>query len=424
MTRFLMPEMFGLMAMASTLMIGLSMFSDLGLRQFVVQHARGGDASYLNTAWVIQIFRGVLLWLTASGISIALSVAGSFGLFPEGSVYASPSLPVILIALSFSTVVSGFTSTKLLEANRGLSLGLVTKNELVAQIVGLLCMIVWVAVDRSVWALVAGALASNAARVVLSHLWLPGVSNRWAWNEAAAREILQLGRWIFLASILGFLVNSGDQLLLAGFVDSSTLGLYVIASLYVGSVDAVLAKVMSDVSFPTFSEIVRERQSDLKRNYYRFHLFIAATAYLASGILIAIGPMLINVLYDHRYQLAGPMMSIIAPVLLVVPFRLATQSFMAMGKPQLHSHILLIRLGALAVFAPIGFYSFGLHGALLGIVLSNFSYVPLIILYNVRERLFDARREILLLMLFPIGLGFGYLASMGLEYVHGAFRMH
>jgi O-antigen/teichoic acid export membrane protein len=41
MTRLLVPDMFGLMAIAGTLMVGLAMFSDVGLRQSVVTSMAG-----------------------------------------------------------------------------------------------------------------------------------------------------------------------------------------------------------------------------------------------------------------------------------------------------------------------------------------------------------------------------------------------
>src|SRR5262245_66533122 len=65
MTRLLVPEMFGVMAIATMLMIGLAMFSDAGLKQNVIQSNRGNDPAFLNTAWMIQILRGVLLWFFA-----------------------------------------------------------------------------------------------------------------------------------------------------------------------------------------------------------------------------------------------------------------------------------------------------------------------------------------------------------------------
>jgi O-antigen/teichoic acid export membrane protein len=411
MTRLLVPEMFGLMAIGTTIMMGLAMFSDLGLKQFVVQNHRGSESSYLNTAWVIQIFRGVLLWLLALCLSLIIMVAGRIGLFPGVSVYASPDLPPVVAALSFSAVIGGLTSTKLFEANRGLSLGLITRIEIVAQIVGLVCMVAWVSIDRSVWALVAGSNSSAFARAGLSHVWLPGVGNRWEWDKSAAQDILRLGKWIFLTSILGFLVNSGDQLLLAGFVDSATLGLYVIASLYVSSVDGILSKLMGDVSLPALSEVVRERPADLKQSYYRFHRIIAAISYFSSGVLMAFGQSLIGFLYDNRYESSGWILQVLAAVLLTIPFRLATQSFLALGRPELQSHVVLVRLISLIMFTPIGFHFFGLTGGLCGIVFSHFSYIPLIISYNWKNKLFDLRKELYLLILAPAGLAVGTLLS-------------
>src|SRR4051812_39078328 len=58
MTRLLVPEAFGIMAIAALIMYGLALFSDLGLRQNIVQSARGNDVAFLNTAWMVQIMRG------------------------------------------------------------------------------------------------------------------------------------------------------------------------------------------------------------------------------------------------------------------------------------------------------------------------------------------------------------------------------
>ncbi len=62
-TRLLVPEMFGVMALANTLMIGVALFSDLGIRQSIIQNNRGMDCDFLNTAWSLQILRGCLLML-------------------------------------------------------------------------------------------------------------------------------------------------------------------------------------------------------------------------------------------------------------------------------------------------------------------------------------------------------------------------
>jgi len=49
-TRLLVPEMFGVMAIVTVIMAGLAMFSDVGLLQNIVQSKRGEEIDYLNTA--------------------------------------------------------------------------------------------------------------------------------------------------------------------------------------------------------------------------------------------------------------------------------------------------------------------------------------------------------------------------------------
>ena len=99
-TRLLVPKMFGVMAIAMLVIIGLGMFSDLGLKPSVVHSRRGDDPVFLNTAWVTQILRGMLLWLFALIASLLIYYANRIGIVPKGTVYADPILPFVVAILS------------------------------------------------------------------------------------------------------------------------------------------------------------------------------------------------------------------------------------------------------------------------------------------------------------------------------------
>jgi O-antigen/teichoic acid export membrane protein len=71
-TRLLFPEAFGLMALVTVFLTGLKMFSDFGLNASIIRSARGDDPIFLQTAWTVQILRGVMLWL----ISVMLAGPG------------------------------------------------------------------------------------------------------------------------------------------------------------------------------------------------------------------------------------------------------------------------------------------------------------------------------------------------------------
>ena len=58
----------------------LNMLSDIGLRQQIIQSPRGDEPVFLDTAWVVQIVRGILLWLVALLLSAALHIANLGGI--------------------------------------------------------------------------------------------------------------------------------------------------------------------------------------------------------------------------------------------------------------------------------------------------------------------------------------------------------
>src|SRR4051812_6290963 len=54
-TRLLMPEAFGLMVLVNTFLMGLALFSDIGVGTSVIQNKRGDERAFLDTAWTISV---------------------------------------------------------------------------------------------------------------------------------------------------------------------------------------------------------------------------------------------------------------------------------------------------------------------------------------------------------------------------------
>ena len=79
-TRFLMPDAYGLMAVAMVVLSALAMFSDIGLKPNVIQNKNGHDPEFLNTVWVTQIVRNFCLWLFAVFAAVGISIIRDFGL--------------------------------------------------------------------------------------------------------------------------------------------------------------------------------------------------------------------------------------------------------------------------------------------------------------------------------------------------------
>src|SRR5271156_6582784 len=60
--RLFSPEYFGLMTLLTTGLVGLNLFSHIGLADSVIQNPRGDEPVFLNTAWTLQVARGTGLW--------------------------------------------------------------------------------------------------------------------------------------------------------------------------------------------------------------------------------------------------------------------------------------------------------------------------------------------------------------------------
>lgn len=393
MTRLLAPEMFGVMAVVTTLMVALTLFSDLGLRENIIQNKRGDDPTFLNTIWSIQILRGFLLWIIALGIGAGVYLMDRQGIVPPDTVYAEPVLPFVIAVTAFSAVIFGFHSTRMSTAARHLAQKQLVLMEIYSQLTGLAVMILWALIDRSIWALVVGGITGYAARTVLSHRMLPGHPNRWEWDPAVFQEALHFGKWIFLSSVLGFLAMNSDRLLLAGLIGPELMGIYAIAFLVINALQMAFLKINGSVVFPALSEVYRENSGELKTSYYKFRLRLDSGLLAVSAFLVLTGEWLIGLLYDPRYASAGGMVQVLSLVLIAQIYSLADQCFLTLGKPKLLSILNAVRAGAIFTFVPTGFALYGMQGALWGIVLSYFAAAPLSLYMKARNGLLNAKRE-------------------------------
>jgi len=410
-TRLLVPEMFGVMTLANVLIIGIALFSDIGLRQNIVQSQQGNNPVFLNTAWTVQIIRGALIYLLALAAVFFLFIMNVSGFLPANSVYADPILPYVIAVLSLTALFNGFESTKVATANRDLSLGGVVRIELLSQVAGLVLKVTWVLIDRSIWALVCGALFVSLLKMILSHLLLPGEKNKICWNNDAFKELFHFGKWVFLNSILFFLGTNGDRLLLGGLVNSSTLGLYSIAFLIVNAIQLIIQKIAISVAFPAFSEVARERLSELRQTYYKFRLAVDGISLFFAGFLYISGGLLIDILFDPRYHNAGHMLEILSVSLFMERYTLVGAVFLAKGKPKLLLPFVIFRFIALFILLPTLNIFFGFEGILWGIALHRLVQLPVFIFIKIKYKIFHLQRELYVLPFILVGIFCGWLVN-------------
>ena len=409
-TRLLVPEMFGVMSIATVVLVVVALLSDVGLRQAIFQSPRGGDPIFLNTAWTVQVVRGWLIWSVCLLVAFGLSVGGGLGWLPSHSVYAANMLPLIVAVSTFSAVITGFQSTKLISTNRDLDMKRVTLIELITNVAGLLVMGVLAWMTHSIWALVVGGLISSGITVVLSHVWLPGIRNQFQWDKGSLKELLGFGRWIFLSSALFVVADNGDRLLLGSWFNAETLGIYSIAVNLATVIENGAYRIFGTVSLPVLSEAARIEPHRIRTLYFKMRLPGDLVFVSAAGFLFASGQVIVSLLYDHRYVGAGQMLQILSFSLLFTRFNLAHNAYIAMGVPSHQTAINLVRITSMFVLVPTLYYFFGFFGALIGIAFHVAPTLVLVFLFNARHGLNNLKFELWILIVWPIGYFIGLLA--------------
>ena len=103
---------------------------------------------------------------------------------------------------------------------------------------------------RSIWALVVGSLVSVFIKMAISHRLEPTISNRFAWDKEALKEIISIGRWIFIATAMTFLAQQTDKIMLGKFTSLEILGVYTVAFTIANIPQQVLRKVSQQIMMP------------------------------------------------------------------------------------------------------------------------------------------------------------------------------
>ena len=217
-TRLLFPEAFGLMALISLVTVGLMLFSDVGIAPSIAQSKRGDDPDFLNTAWSIQVIRGICLWVIASALAV-----------PFAAFYDAPELVTYLPIAALALLVTGFNPTRIETAHRHLMMGRLTLLDLTSQLIGLVAMVALAWWLQSVLALVIGGVVGPLAKLALTWSFLPGPANRFRWEYAAVKELVTFGKWIFLSTAFWFFASQGDRAVLGKYLSLESLGIYNIA---------------------------------------------------------------------------------------------------------------------------------------------------------------------------------------------------
>jgi O-antigen/teichoic acid export membrane protein len=416
-TRIFAPEVFGILAVITSVQVIINLLADIGLRQALIQSPNGENPYFLHTAWTLQIIRGVVVCFMGICLAAGLHFAKDWGWLSANSAYAFPSLGNLLTVASLSAVILGFQSMKAVTASRGLDQKRLTIIELIVQGLSLLVIALIGWATGSIWSYVASGLIASTVTVLLSHCWLHGEPDKFGWDKKALTEFSHFGKWTFISSAIGAFAVNGDNLLLGGWANATMLGYYALANNLASITEGVAGRIHGTVLLPALSEIARNQPYRVSELLLRMRWVVDSVILGSAGFLLSAGPGIVQLLYDPRYASAGWMLQLLSFRLVFARYAIFQSAYLAMGLPQYITAINLIRVISIFTLVPIGFYFYGFEGAIIALSLHMLPSCVWIFYINRQLRLNNLRFEILVLCVWAIGFLIGLVSSESMSVI-------
>jgi O-antigen/teichoic acid export membrane protein len=328
--RLLLPVDFGLFAIAQLVIRGVGIFSDFGFRQALIQKNVILENTYLDSTWVTEIIRGIIV----GGIIFlfAPAIAGFF---------ENPDLIKILRLISLAPILSGFVNIGVMYFEKDLAFSKYFIFEQITTISNFGFSIIFALIFKNVLALVLGYIISLLTMVIFSYL-LNSYSPTFKIHIAALREMFHFGKYIFIIGIMTYVMTQIDNLMVGRLVGIDDLGIYYMAWTIALLPDDGITALLSKVTFPAYSKI----QRDLEKLKIAFLRGTKLTCFLVVPlvfIIFVLIPDIVKYVLGIKWIAAVPIVRILCFMALFNSYNhIISPLFMGIGKPWINSRAKII----------------------------------------------------------------------------------
>jgi lipopolysaccharide exporter len=339
--RLLAPSALGTMAIVMSAGALLQAFTELGVREALIQNPRGGEPEYVNAAWGMALGRAISIYL------VLFAVAPWVARF-----YGSPELTSLLRVATVSLVLEGAISARAYVAMKELKFSRWAAISHGGGILGVITTVILGLLLRNVWALVIGTCVESAARCVLSYVICPHLPSL-KFDRAALRQLLQFSKGLFGLAPLVVIFMRMDIFVLGKLISVADLGYYSLG-ISVAQVPAgFIANLIAQLLMPALSHVQgdKPRTRRIVLQVTQGVMFLALPAVVFAYFC---GRSLLTLIYGQHYAVAAIPL-VLASCCAVVAFvnNQITTAFYASGTPQLHRLcVVVMAVGMLVLTYP------------------------------------------------------------------------
>lgn len=327
--KLILPQDFGLVALAGALVVLVNVLAELGLGEALVQRSRL-DPKHLNTAFWCTVVAGALIagavFLLAPGVAL---LAGQ------------PELINIMRAMTPLFLINALSVVPQALMQRHFGFRALALRALAGSLIGGGVGVTWAMHSPDAWCLVAQQLCAGTVGLVglwWQSDWRPSLQ----FSARHARELLHFGRSVVAARVLNVAASKADDLIVGLVLGPVALGYYSVACRMLLALEQLFCQGVDAVALSTFSR-AGSQLDELRRLFLAATRISAALALPAFAGVMYLAPELVRGVLGPQWMPSAPILQI----LVVAGFLHSLMHFnhvvfKACGRPELSVRIALI----------------------------------------------------------------------------------
>ncbi|MEL7537970.1 MAG: lipopolysaccharide biosynthesis protein [Pseudomonadota bacterium] len=288
--RLLLPDDFGVIAMASLIVALADTVFNFGVHVPLIQRQDATQEHY-DSAWTLRL------------LQTSLSTAALFLAAPYAADYFNDErVTIVAQCLSFTLLLAGLENIGIVDFQKKMQFGAEFRFRFIRRLVGFTVTVVLAYALRSYWAMVVGMLAEKLAGVVLSYA-VHTMRPRFSFSKF--REIFGVSQWMLIFSLGRYLRLKLHQLIVGRWEPTATVGAYSIANELSMMPTTAVLQPLNRALFPAFSKAqhTTERLKSLFLMAQSVQTLIAVPA--AAGLALVADEIVLVLLGDNWGTAAG-----------------------------------------------------------------------------------------------------------------------
>lgn len=346
--RVLLPEDFGLVAMAMVLIGALQVLISFGFDVALIQNPHAGRDQF-DTAWTLNV-------VFTSACALVLALLGP----AAARFYQEPRLAVIVYLLAGGFALQGMANIGPVIFRREMRFDQEFKFLLGKRLSTFLITIPAALYFRNYWALIIGQLAGISLSVALSYYMS---DYRPRWSLAAKLELFHSSRWLVLHNLFQFLNSSAAQFVIGRVTGAQALGVYALASEIATLPTTELVAPINRAAFPGYAKAAGDLVQ-LRNSFLKVIASIAIFALPAGVGIVVVADILVPAVLGWHWQAAVALIQVLAVYGVIQALQTNIgYVYLALGKLRLLTIVEGIQCLVLLVLMLVLLRRFGVAGA-------------------------------------------------------------